>query len=34
MSVYNRNAVGELVGRVGCGFAILAIVILILSIIW
>ena len=33
MNEFNRNA-GELVGRVGCGFAILAIVILILSIIW
>lgn len=34
MSVFNRNAIGEMVGRVGCGFAILAIVIFILSILW
>jgi hypothetical protein len=34
MSDYNKDAFGELVGRVGCGFAMLAIIVLILSILW
>ena len=34
MSEFNKGAFGELVGRIGCGFAILAITILILSLLW
>jgi hypothetical protein len=34
MSEFNRGAFGELVGRVGCGLAIAAVVILILSLLW
>lgn len=34
MSEFNKGAFGELVGRIGCGFAILAIAILILSLLW
>jgi len=34
MSKFNKKAFGEMVGRVGCGFAVLAIIILILSMLW
>lgn len=34
MSEFNKSAFGELVARVGCGFAIAAIAILILSLLW
>lgn len=30
----NKGAFGELVGRIGCGFAMLALAILILSLLW
>lgn len=34
MSKFNKGAFGELVGRVGCGIAVLAAVLLILSLLW
>lgn len=34
MSEFNKGAFGELVGRAGCGFAVLAIAILLLSMLW
>lgn len=33
MSNFNKGAFGELVGRVGCGFAIVAAALLILSLL-
>ena len=29
----NKNAIGELIGRVGCGFAIVALISLLLSLL-
>lgn len=34
MSEFNKGAFGELVGRIGCGVAVLAIALLILSLLW
>lgn len=33
MSEFNRNAAGEMVGRIGCGFAIVACAVLLLSML-
>lgn len=34
MSEFNRGAFGEMAGRIGCGFVIVAIAFLLLSILW